>query len=262
MHFTKSVFLMEGTIKLPDHFLKTVQLHIYDNHEDVYNGAFIIDNDQRNCKLICGGFIHYNIIRIYNLKKNSHIPYSWLYAKLIQLHESERILDCVMLSMKHTLKITDESCPELLNVRIKFGDKMDAHGTFTALTQRLTDEKNFKERYTHEAQALYERYKKGETSLSLSPLDSRESFPVLSSLSASDPEYLGNYIDPRMSHPHIDPTEHRGYYHELPTARVRSLSQHGLPYGHLEHRNEYSFMNEGSELRSPYESMLFGQTSP
>jgi hypothetical protein len=244
---------MEGTIKLPDDFMKPIQLRIFDNQGGVNNGTFIIDNDQRNCKLIRGGGeIYYNIIKISNATKYNHIPFLYLREELLKVYKNAGILECEMRIASDKLTITDPANPKLKNIRIRFGAKTNGHAHYTTLTRRLIEEKNFKEEYTREVQALYERYKQREALLPLSPLGSRETFPVLHGLSAR--ESVGNYIDPRISHPPIpiDPTEYHRYYHELPL-----YAEHGLLSDHSEDENRYSFMNEGSELRSPHESMLF-----
>ena len=267
---------MEGTVRLHDGFLKQIQLRISDIHGNVSSGIFFIEDDQRDCKLVHGAYVYHSIMKIVNMAhENSHVPFAHLHRELIEVSESGKILECRMSRsgrVCHAMKldITDKTQHRLQNIRITFGDKTDTYQIYTDLTNRASREKALMEQYNREAQALYENYKRLNAhlfirgphaafppSLSLSIPDPRAVFPP----TLRDSEYLGNHIDPRISHPPIpiDHSEPRPHYdHESAFGGNKLSSEDRLESDHLlEPEGGYSFMDDDHWLRSSHEDMPF-----
>jgi hypothetical protein len=254
---------MEGTVRLRDGFLKQVQLRITDLHGRVSSGIFIIEDDQRNCKLVHGEYVYHSIIQIINMAhQKSYVPFSHLHRELTEVSERGEILECKMGRMGRVchamkLEITDDKQRRLQNIRIIFGDKTDTYQTFSDLTDRSRNEKALMEQYNSEAQALYEKYKRLNSHLPLKIPNPQATFPPILSMGVS--EYLGNHIDPRISFPPIpvDPSEPRPhYYHESAFGGGESSLEDRLVSDHsLEPKEGYSFMDDDHWLRSSHDSM-------
>jgi len=189
---------MEGTIRIPDNFLKSVQLRIFDFQGESCIGTFIIGDNQRDCKLVRGAYVYEEIIKITNGMDIPTVPFLYLHRELIEIGQRGEILECRMAMgmgpQSDVLLITDQNQPRLTNIKFRFGKRSKSNQTYTRWANRLDVEKNQMEKYNREAQALYENYKRRQAHLPLSIPDPHAAFPP--TLGVSYSEYLRNSIDP------------------------------------------------------------------
>ena len=265
---------MERTIRIHDNFLKSVQLRIFDFQGESCIGTFIIDDNQRDCKLVRGAYLYSNIIKITNDMDIPSVPFfSYLRRELIEIGERGEILECKMAMgmgpQSDVLCITDQNQPRLTKIRIRFGQRCNSNQIYTRWTNRLGVEKDQMEKYSSEAQALYENYKRRHLPLSIPD-------PRPPTLGVSHLENLGNPIDPnpRAAFPptlgasyseylrnSIDPNPHAAFPPTLGVSHSEYLGNPIDPHAafpptldsreHLRNRIQYRLSNPIPTLDSP-----------